>query len=366
MIIKSIELSNFRNYENLLINFDHGTNILYGDNAQGKTNKLEAAYLSGTTKSHKGSKDKEMIRFEGDESHIRTIVSKNNKDYQIDMHLRKVGSKGVAINKIPIKRASELFGILNIVFFSPEDLNIIKNGPAERRRFIDTELCQLDKLYLSDLSKYNKTLIQRNKLLKDINYKPELRETLPIWDMQLIEYGRNIIKKRKEFIEELNNIIGEIHHKISGGKEQLILKYEPSIDDIFFEDEILKVRQKDLKLCQTTVGPHRDDMLFSVNGIDIRKYGSQGQQRTSALSLKLSEIDLVRKSINNTPVLLLDDVLSELDSNRQNYLLNSISDIQTIITCTGLEEFVKNRFQINKIFQVINGEVFEKESVTDI
>ena len=366
MIIKSIELSNFRNYENLHINFDHGTNILYGDNAQGKTNILEAAYLSGTTKSHKGSKDKEMIRFEGDESHIRTIVSKNNKDYQIDMHLRKVGSKGVAINKIPIKRASELFGILNIVFFSPEDLNIIKNGPAERRRFIDTELCQLDKLYLSDLSKYNKTLIQRNKLLKDINYKPELRETLPIWDMQLIEYGRNIIKKRKEFIEELNNIIGEIHHKISGGKEQLILKYEPSIDDIFFEDEILKVRQKDLKLCQTTVGPHRDDMLFSVNGIDIRKYGSQGQQRTSALSLKLSEIDLVRKSITNTPVLLLDDVLSELDSNRQNYLLNSISDIQTIITCTGLEEFVKNRFQINKIFQVINGEVFEKESVTDI
>ncbi|MEE1101670.1 MAG: DNA replication/repair protein RecF [Agathobacter sp.] len=366
MIIKSIELSNFRNYENLHINFDYGTNILYGDNAQGKTNILEAAYLSGTTKSHKGSKDKEMIRFEGDESHIRTIVSKNNKDYQIDMHLRKVGSKGVAINKIPIKRASELFGILNIVFFSPEDLNIIKNGPAERRRFIDTELCQLDKLYLSDLSKYNKTLIQRNKLLKDINYKPELRETLPIWDMQLIEYGRNIIKKRKEFIEELNNIIGEIHHKISGGKEQLILKYEPSIDDIFFEDEILKVRQKDLKLCQTTVGPHRDDMLFSVNGIDIRKYGSQGQQRTSALSLKLSEIDLVRKSINNTPVLLLDDVLSELDSNRQNYLLNSISDIQTIITCTGLEEFVKNRFQINKIFQVINGEVFEKESVTDI
>ena len=366
MIIKSIELSNFRNYENLHINFDYGTNILYGDNAQGKTNILEAAYLSGTTKSHKGSKDKEMIRFEGDESHIRTIVSKNNKDYQIDMHLRKVGSKGVAINKIPIKKASELFGILNIVFFSPEDLNIIKNGPAERRRFIDTELCQLDKLYLSDLSKYNKTLIQRNKLLKDINYKPELRETLPIWDMQLIEYGRNIIKKRKEFIEELNNIIGEIHHKISGGKEQLILKYEPSIDDIFFEDEILKVRQKDLKLCQTTVGPHRDDMLFSVNGIDIRKYGSRGQQRTSALSLKLSEIDLVRKSINNTPVLLLDDVLSELDSNRQNYLLNSISDIQTIITCTGLEEFVKNRFQINKIFQVINGEVFEKESVTDI
>ena len=164
MIIKSIELSNFRNYEKLQLNFDDGTNILYGDNAQGKTNILEAAYLSGTTKSHKGSKDREMIRFEGEEAHIRTVVQKNEKEYQIDMHLRKSGTKGVAINKIPIKRASELFGILNIVFFSPEDLNIIKNGPSERRRFIDFELCQLDKIYLSDLSKYNKTLVQRNKL----------------------------------------------------------------------------------------------------------------------------------------------------------------------------------------------------------
>lgn len=359
MIIKSIELSNFRNYENLEIHFDHGTNILYGDNAQGKTNILEAAYFSGTTKSHKGSKDKEVIRFECEEAHIRTVVEKNEKEYQIDMHLKTRGSKGVAINKIPIKKASELFGILNIVFFSPEDLNIIKNGPAERRRFLDSELCQLDKLYLSDLTKYNKILNQRNKLLKDIYYRPDLIETLPVWDAQLLETGKRIIQRRKIFIEELNDIIGQIHSNISGGKENLILKYEPNIDDIFFEDELLKAKQKDLKLCQTTVGPHRDDMLFSVNDIDIRKYGSQGQQRTSALSLKLAEIEIVKKSIHNTPVLLLDDVLSELDSNRQNYLLNSISDIQTIITCTGLEEFVKNRFHINKVFQIINGEVFE-------
>ena len=186
MKIKSIELSNFRNYKELEIGFDDGTNILYGDNAQGKTNILEAAYLSGTTKSHKGSKDKEMIQFDKDESHIRTIVDKCGKEYQIDMHLRKKGSKGVAINKIPIKRASELFGILNIVFFSPEDLNIIKNGPAERRRFIDVELSQLDKIYLSDLSHYNKILAQRNKLLKDINYKPDLIETLPVWRIQRI------------------------------------------------------------------------------------------------------------------------------------------------------------------------------------
>ena len=362
MIIKSIELSNFRNYEKLEIHFDEGTNILYGDNAQGKTNILEAAFISGTTKSHKGSKDKEVIRFGCEESHIRTVVEKNEKEYQIDMHLRTRGSKGVAINKIPIKKASELFGILNIVFFSPEDLNIIKNGPAERRRFLDAELCQLDKVYLSDLTKYNKILNQRNKLLKDINFRHDLMETLSVWDEQLLETGKRIIKRRKLFIEELNEIIGQIHSNISGGKEHLILKYEPNIDDIFFADELLKAKQKDLKLCQTTVGPHRDDMLFAVNDIDIRKYGSQGQQRTSALSLKLAEIEIVKKSIHNTPVLLLDDVLSELDSNRQNYLLNSISDIQTIITCTGLEEFVKNRFHINKVFNVINGEVFENNS----
>lgn len=359
MIVKSIELRNFRNYETLNMSFDKGTNILYGDNAQGKTNILEALYMSGTTKSHKGSKDKEMVQFEKQEAHIRTIVEKNDKEFQIDMHLKSHGAKGVAINKMPIKKASDLFGILNIVFFSPEDLNIIKNGPSERRRFIDSELCQLDKLYLSDLTKYNKILNQRNKLLKDIYYRYDLMETLPIWDEQLVEVGKRIIKRRKEFIEDLNDIIYDIHYKISGGKEELILKYEPNIDDIFFQDELSKVRKKDLKLAQTTVGPHRDDMLFSISGIDIRKYGSQGQQRTSALSLKLSEIELVKKIINNTPVLLLDDVLSELDSNRQNYLLNSINDVQTIITCTGLEEFVKNRFEINQVFQVVEGKVYE-------
>ena len=361
MIIKSIELSNFRNYKELNLPFDAGTNILYGDNAQGKTNILEAVYLSGTTKSHKGSKDKEMIFFDSEEAHIRTIVEKEEKQYQIDMHLRRRGSKGVAINKIPIKKAGELFGILNMVFFSPEDLNLIKNGPAERRRFLDIELCQLDKLYLSDLTKYHKILNQRNKLLKDIVYNSDLLETLPIWDAQLVETGRRLIQRRKQFIEELNQIIFQIHFNLTGGKEHLILKYEPNIDDIFFEDELLKVKAKDLRLCQTTVGPHRDDMLFSIDGIDIRKFGSQGQQRTSALSLKLAEIEIVKQIIHNTPILLLDDVLSELDSSRQNYLLNSITDIQTIITCTGLEEFVKNRFHINKVFRIVKGTIKEHD-----
>ena len=366
MIIKSIELKNFRNYENLSISFDEGTNILYGDNAQGKTNVLEAAYLSGTTKSHKGSKDKEMIRFGVQEAHLRTLVEKKQfgtnqvKHYQIDMHLKQNRSKGIAINQIPIKKASELFGILNIVFFSPEDLNIIKNGPAERRRFLDSELCQLDKIYLSDLANYNKILNQRNKLLKDMVYRPDLSDTLPIWDMQLAETGKKIIRRRKEFVKELNEIVHEIHFKISGGREELVLKYEPNTEEGFFEDTLQKAITRDMKLCTTSVGPHRDDMLFSVGDIDIRKFGSQGQQRTSALSLKLSEIELVKRTIHDTPVLLLDDVLSELDSNRQNYLLNSISEIQTLITCTGLDEFVKNQFQIHKTFEVIEGSVTER------
>lgn len=360
MNIRSIELKNFRNYENLEISFDEGTNILFGDNAQGKTNILEAAYMSGTTKSHKGSRDREMIRFGEEEAHLKTVVARGGREYQIDMHLKKNRAKGIAIDKIPIKKASELFGILNIVFFSPEDLNIIKNGPAERRRFLDSELCQLDRIYLADLTNYNKILAQRNKLLKDMIYRPGLSDTLPVWDMQLIETGKKIIRRRKQFVDELREIVSDIHYRISGGKEELFLKYDPNIDDIFFEDELSRAKEKDKKLCQTSVGPHRDDLLFSIGDVDIRKYGSQGQQRTSALSLKLSEIELVRKSISDTPVLLLDDVLSELDSSRQNYLLNNISDTQTIITCTGLDEFVRNRFTVNRVFEVIAGHVYER------
>lgn len=363
MIIKSIELKNFRNYEELNLNLDGGTNILYGDNAQGKTNILESIYVSGTTKSHKGSRDKEMIRFGENEAHIRTMVEKNQMSYQIDMHLKKNRSKGIAINGVPIRKASELFGVLNMVFFSPEDLNIIKNGPSERRRFLDSEICQLDKIYLSDLTKYNKVLNQRNKLLKDMVFHPDLENTLSVWDMQLISYGRRIISRRRRFVEELNEIVRGIHESISGGREQLTLTYEPDIEEAFFEDELNRAKEKDIKYCSTSVGPHRDDISFFIGDIDIRKFGSQGQQRTSALSLKLSEIELVKRCIHDTPVLLLDDVLSELDSNRQNYLLNSIHDIQTVITCTGLDEFVRNRFQIDKIFEVISGTVSEKNEM---
>ncbi|GHU43765.1 DNA replication and repair protein RecF [Clostridia bacterium] len=355
--MKSVELRDFRNYENLTIHFDEGTNILYGNNAQGKTNLLEAIYLSGTTKSHKGSKDRDMIRFDCEQAHIRTIVDKGGMEYCIDFHIKKNSSKGIAINRIPIKKAADLFGILNVVFFSPEDLNIIKDGPSQRRRFLDLELSQLNKIYLHHLSGYHKTLNQRNKLLKDIYFRPDLKDTLFVWDMKLVEYGKSIIKIRRKFILDLQEIVYGIHKDISGGKEELFISYEPDVGEEELEEKLLAVREKDLKMGQTTIGPHRDDLLFSIHGVDIRKFGSQGQQRTTALSLKLSEIELVKQTRRDTPILLLDDVLSELDSRRQNFLLNRIHDIQTVITCTGLDEFVKNRFQINKVFQVLEGSI---------
>ena len=360
MFIKSLKLKDYRNYDLLNLEFDKATNIFYGDNAQGKTNILEAVYLSGTTKSHRSSKDRDLIRFQCEESHIETVVVKNGVPYQIDMHLKKNSPKGIAINRIPIKKATELFGLMNFVFFSPEDLNIIKDGPSERRRFMDLELSQLDKLYLKDLTSYNRIVNQRNKLLKDASFQPSLLDTLDIWDMQLISYGKKIISRRKQFIQEVNEIIEEVHSKLTGGKEKIILSYESGCGTLSLEEAVLRNRERDIKMKSTSAGPHRDDICFRIGDIDIRRFGSQGQQRTAALSLKLSEIELVKKIIKDTPVLLLDDVLSELDKNRQNYLLDSIHDIQTLITCTGVDEFVNHRFAINKIFHVQSGHVINE------
>lgn len=357
MVIKSLELSNFRNYDFLDLTFDKGTNILYGDNAQGKTNILESVFVSATTKSHKGSKDREMIQFDREEAHIRTYLEKNCLEAKVDMHLRSNRSKGIAINGQRIKKAAELLGLLNVVFFSPEDLSIIKNGPSERRRFVDMELCQLDSFYLYHLNHYNKIVNQRNRLLKDISIRPELKDTLSIWDEQLVSYGIKIIERRNMFADQLNEIVYGIHKKLSGEKEQLKVVYEPDVTKEEFEQKCKKNQERDIKLKQTTTGPHRDDFSFIIDNVDIRKFGSQGQQRTAALSLKLSEIELVKRTSKDTPLLLLDDVLSELDNNRQNYLLNSIGNIQTIITCTGLDDFINHRFEINKIFKVTNGTV---------
>lgn len=358
MYIESIQLKNFRNYDSLELKFDKATNIFYGDNAQGKTNILESIYLCGTTKSHKGSKDKEIIRFGEEESHIRMNVVKDEISYKIDMHLKKNKAKGVAINGLPIRKARELFGIVNLVFFSPEDLNIIKSGPGERRRFMDLELCQLDSLYLTDLAGYNHIVNQRNKLLKELHFNSRLMDTLDVWDIQMAQYGSKVIEKRRTFVQELNEVIQNIHKNLTGGMEHLEVIYEPSAESSLFAETLAANRDRDIRMKMTSAGPHRDDLCLIADGVDIRKYGSQGQQRTAALSLKLSEIYLVKKKIKDTPVLLLDDVLSELDSNRQTYLLDSIHDIQTMITCTGLDDFISHQFHINKVFQVVKGEVY--------
>ena len=347
MFIESIELLNYRNYKQLHMDFHSGTNVLYGDNAQGKTNILEAVYVCSTTKSHKGSKDKEIVRFGEEESHIKMTVRRDGIPYRIDMHLKKNRTKGVAVNGVPIKKASELFGIVNVIFFSPEDLNIIKNGPAERRRFLDLELCQLNKVYVYDLVQYNRVVVQRNKLLKEMDSDPSLKETLNIWDSQLVRFGSELIR--------------EIHFHLSGEREELEIRYEPNVTPETFEAELSRNRNQELRQRLTLTGPHRDDLNFIVNGADIRKFGSQGQQRTAALSLKLSEIELVKRTVKDYPVLLLDDVLSELDGKRQEHLLSEISHIQTLITCTGLDEFVNSRFQMDKIFKIVEGTVESEE-----
>ena len=265
MIINRIELTDYRNYERLELDFDKGTNILFGDNAQGKTNILEAIYVASTTKSHRGCKDSEIIRFGCEEAHIRTYLEKKDEKTRVDMHLRSSRSKGIAIDGQKIKKAADLMGLCNVVFFSPEDLNIIKNGPSYRRRFIDMELCQLDSFYLYNLNNYNKIVNQRNQLLKDLYFNPQLKETIPIWDEQLISYGNKIIERRRQFVCQLNYIIYEIHKKLSGGIEEIKIIYEPDTDEESYADKLKKNHDRDIKSKMTSVGPHRDDFSFIYN-----------------------------------------------------------------------------------------------------
>ena len=281
MYIENLALQNYRNYARAEITFSDGINILYGDNAQGKTNILEAIYLIGTTKSHRGSKDREIIRFDADESHIRAEIKKNGMHRRIDMHLKKSKSKGIAIDMVPIRRSSELLGTMNMVFFSPEDLSIIKNSPAERRNFMDMELCQLDKIYVSLLANYKKVLDQRNNLLRQIGFDKSKIDMLPVWDEQMVNYGVRVMERRRSFLKELGEIISGIHRSLTGGKEEIRVVYEPDTEPEQFAAALLESRERDKKNRVSMRGPHRDDIVFLVNGIDIRKYGSQGQQRSA-------------------------------------------------------------------------------------
>lgn len=365
MVIKTLSLKDFRNYEAELFEFSEGVNVLYGNNGQGKTNVLEAISLACTTKSHRKARDEEIIQFGKDESHITLGMVKREIDVRIDMHLRRKMKKAVSINSQLIRRSSELLGLANIVFFSPEDLNLVKNGPSERRRFIDLEACQLDRLYMDDLINYNKCLLQRNHLLKNTRMShidDTVSASLDVWDDKMSRHAIGLINSREKFVQQLNEIINPIHKSLTGSNEEIRLEYSPDTSKEEYKARLEKTRDKDLKVASTTIGPHRDDIIFLLNGMNLRKYGSQGQQRTVSLALKLSEIELVKRHAKDNPVLLLDDVLSELDSKRQKYLLQVIGNIQTVMTCTGLDEFVKNNFDIDKVFLIEHGSISLKQA----
>ncbi|NDL68094.1 DNA replication/repair protein RecF [Anaerotalea alkaliphila] len=362
MHIQELKLSDFRNYREGTISFGPGINILYGDNAQGKTNILEAIYLCATSKSHRTNLYKEMIRLGRDEAHVHLRISKQGGRYVdvIDLHLKSGNKKGIAVNKKPIRKMQELLGVAHVILFSPEDLGLIKHGPKERRRFMNVELSQVDPVYYFNLSQYHKVLKQRNNLLRSIQFDPGKADLLEPWDLQLAAYGRKIIQARMDFVSTLEPIFQEMHKGISGSGEAITMAYEKNVEPDLFEGRLLQARSKDVKTGSTTVGPHLDDLFFGLGGVDLRKYGSQGQQRTAALSLKLSEIEWVGSSIEDTPVLLLDDVLSELDRHRQLALMKVLNNIQTIITCTGVEDFMNQNITIEKMYCIEKGQIYEK------
>lgn len=358
MIIRGVYLQNFRNYENLKLELDDGINILYGDNAQGKTNVLEAICVAATAKSHRSSRDNEMISFGKSEAHIKILEEKENIACRIDVHLKKNNPKGIAIDGIALKRASELYGTLKTVIFSPEDLNIVKSSPSVRRRFIDLEICQTDKIYVHDLASYTRVLNQKNALLKEKAGGRETDTLLDVYDGQLSQYGERIIRRRERFLNETAEIVKRIHEGIAEDEKELTVVYCPSSKKGELEKNLRENREREKILKATLTGPHRDDFVFTIDARDIKKFGSQGQQRTAALSLKLAEIEIIKRETKETPVLLLDDVLSELDSKRQRQLIELISTQQTIITCTGLDEFVENRLKIDRIYKVEKGKIY--------
>lgn len=359
MYIEELSLQDFRSYEQLDIILDKGINIFRGDNAQGKTNILESVYLCATARSHRTHKEKEIIRWDQEAAHVKLKIRKRHVQDTIDFHLSQK-SKSALINRMPISKLGELFGCLNIVMFSPEDLQLIKNSPKERRRFLDIELCQIDKLYYYALRQYSKVLKQRNLALKEF-FKQKDYSMLDVWDMQLEEYAKSVIEKRVMFIEELNTIARDIHRDISGKKEELEIVYMPSVEAHEFRERMLKYREKDILYQTTSIGPHRDDLKFLINGMDAKVYGSQGQQRTVVLAMKLAELKIMKKYIGEEPVLLLDDVLSELDEKRQADLFKYTESIQTLITCTGIEQSVWNTQKIGKLYNVTKGNVVKQK-----
>lgn len=348
LFIKELKLKNYRNYNHLEAVFENKVNVIIGENAQGKTNVMEAIYVLAMAKSHRTSNDKELIRWDEEYAKIEGRVEKNNRTVNLQLIVSKKGKKA-KLNHIEQQKLSHYVGHMNIIMFAPEDLNLVKGSPQVRRRFIDMEIGQVSPIYLHELSKYQKIMQQRNHYLKQMQMKKQVNHhMLDVLTSQLSEAAAKIVLKRLEFINQLEKWAKPIHSGISRGLEELKIKYKPSVDvsdsqelskiiEVYYE-KFAKIKEKEMERGTTLVGPHRDDLIFYVNNRDVQTYGSQGQQRTTALSIKLAEIDLIHEEIGEYPILLLDDVLSELDDYRQSHLLNTIQGkVQTFVTTTSVD-----------------------------
>jgi len=365
--LKTIQLQHYRNYEQLELQTDSQVNLLVGPNAQGKTNLLEAIFVLALTKSHRTSKDKELIGWQSTDARIRGEVEKKYGPVTLDLTLAAQGKKA-RINGLEQRKLSDFVGALNVVMFAPEDLEIVKGTPGIRRRFLDMEIGQVQPGYLHTLGQYSKVLVQRNNYLKSAYPGGVQQAMLDVWNTQLADYGVKIMKKRQSFIHKLQKWAEQIHAGITAGTEELTILYCPSFETGVLEEESVlfeqfmirlnQVKDQELRRGITLVGPHRDDISFFINGKEAQVYGSQGQQRTTALSLKLAELELIHEEIGEYPLLLLDDVLSELDQNRQTQLIETFQNkVQTFITTTGLESVNISKLQDARIYHVRDGQV---------
>lgn len=363
MHLKSIKYNDFRNLANMTFVPGSHVTLLSGKNAQGKTNMLEAIYICSTGRSHRTSRDRELIKFGRLSSYIDATCEQKDGTHRIEIKLSSTNKKAVRINNSPAHRLGQLMGHMNAVMFSPEDLQLIKSGPSFRRRFVDIALSQMSSTYFYSLQRYQKVLEQRNALLKSRDSGSSL-DTLDVWDAQLSKYGAHLCAKRLDFVHSLDETCSNIHSELTGGKEVLHVSGISAIaaeDEAQAEEELIKYFKKhratDIKRGVTSVGPHRDDIGMEVNGIDVRAFGSQGQQRTCALSMKLAEVDIMRRLTGEYPLLLLDDVFSELDNSRRTWLLNYIGNVQTFITCVDIDRHLLVGRNDISIFTIEDGQL---------
>ncbi|MFS0784101.1 DNA replication/repair protein RecF [Bacillus sp. 1P06AnD] len=366
MYIESLRVKNYRNYEDLVMDFENKVNVILGENAQGKTNIMEAIYVLAMAKSHRTSNDKDLIRWDEEYAKIEGRIHKRNSTIPLELTISKKGKKAKC-NHIEQQRLSQYIGNMNVVMFAPEDLHLVKGSPQVRRRFIDMEIGQVSPLYLYEYSQFQKILQQRNHYLKMLQSRKQTDlAMLDVLTEQFIEYGVKVIEKRFQFLKLLQKWAEPIHKGISRDLETLQIQYKPSVDvsdsmDLSkmideYQAKFDKIKQREIDRGVTLFGPHRDDLMFIVNGRDVQTFGSQGQQRTTALSLKLAEIELIYSEIGEYPILLLDDVLSELDDFRQSHLLNTIQGkVQTFVTTTSVEGIDHATLREAATFEVVQG-----------